>query len=242
MRPVFALLEEIFAFQFDLRGDLRPKLDVVSGFYAVPLILSSDLNEARKAGKVNVQLGEIDEYGSDGTLRLKDDTPLLEADIVVSATGFNQDKSIFDPVTRQQLDLQSDGMYLYRYIVPEKIQNLAFLGHVGALSNISSYGLQAEWIARNLTGRLVSGGTFSETAPTSMKDEIEARKSWARSWMPASKNRGMQVLIHQTHYHDQLLRDMGLSPLRKGNIASEYLMPYVPADYDGIMSGEATGK
>jgi hypothetical protein len=52
---------------------------------------------------------------------------------------------------------------------------------------------------------------------------------------------GMQVLIHQTHYHDQLLRDMGLSRLRKGNIASEYLMsPYEPADYDGIMSGEAT--
>jgi dimethylaniline monooxygenase (N-oxide forming) len=241
MRPVFALIEEIFAFQFDLRGELRPKLDVVYGFYAVPLILSSDLTEARKAGKVNVQLGEIEEFGSDGTLRLKDDTEsVLEADMVVSATGFNQDHSIFHAETRQKLDLQSDGMYLYRYIVPENVPNLAFIGHVGALSNISSYGLQAEWLARNLTGGLVSGGTLSETAPRSMKDEIEARKSWARSWMPASKNRGMQVLIHQTHYHDQLLRDMGLSPLRKGNIASEYLMPYEPADYDGIMSGNAT--
>ena len=59
--------------------------------------------------------------------------------------------------------------------------------------------------------------------------------------MPESANRGMLVLLHQTHYHDQLLRDMGLNPLRKGNVVSEYFMPYEPADYDGIMGGQATG-
>lgn len=242
IRPVFALLEELFAFQFGLRGDLRPKLDLVSSFYKVPYVLNSDLKEARKAGKVNVQIGQIDEYESDGTLRLKEDSSVLEADMVVSATGFNQDYSIFsDPTTRQNLDLQSDGMYLYRYIVPEKVQNLAFIGHVSAVSNISTYGLQAEWLARNLSGSLVSGGTTSETAPTYMKEEIEKRKSWARSWIPESANRGMLVLLHQTHYHDQLLRDMGLNPLRKGNVVAEYLMPYEPADYDGIMGGQTTG-
>jgi dimethylaniline monooxygenase (N-oxide forming) len=242
MRPVFALVEELFAFQFNLRGDLRPKIDVVSGFYKVASVLNSDLTLAKKAGKVNVRIGEIDEYGSDGTLRLKEDSSVLEADMVVSATGFKQDYSIFsDPETRQNLDLQSDGVYLYRFIVPEKVQNLAFIGHVGAISNISTYGLQAEWLARNLTGSLVSGGTTSETAPASMKEEVETRKSWARSWMPESAYRGMLVLLHQTHYHDQLVSDMGMNPLRKGNVVSEYLMPYEPADYDGIMGGRANG-
>jgi dimethylaniline monooxygenase (N-oxide forming) len=236
MRPVFAAVEELFAFQFGLRGDLRPKHDIVDGFYDVAAILNSDLYEARKAGKVNVQMGEIDEYGSNGTLRLKDDS-LLEADLVVFATGFNQDYSLFDPVTRENLDVQSDGIYLYRYIVPEKVRNMAFIGHVATVSNISSYGLQAEWLARNLTGDLVSGSTTSEE--TSMKEEIETRKKWHRSWMPASTNRGMSVLFHQTHYHDQLLRDMGIDPHRKGNFVSEYVMPYEPADYDGIMGGQA---
>jgi dimethylaniline monooxygenase (N-oxide forming) len=240
MRPVFALVEELFAFQFNLRGDLRPKQDVVSNFYGVALVLNSDLSKARKAGKITVQTGEVVKHGSDGTLQLKDGS-LLTADMVISATGFNQDYSVFDPATLEKLDLQSDGMYLYRYIIPEKVQNLAFVGHVGAISNISTYGLQAEWLARNWTGDLVSGGTASgETVPTFVTEEIEARKKWARSWMPNSANRGMLVLLHQTHYHDQLLRDMGLNPHRKGNVVSEYIMPYEPADYDGIMGGQST--
>jgi dimethylaniline monooxygenase (N-oxide forming) len=244
MRPVFALVEELFALQFGLRGELRPKQDVVSDFYQVASVLNSDLNEAKKAGGVTVQIGEISEYGSDGTLRLKEDSSLLEADMVIFGTGFKQDYSIFsEAATHQNLDLQSDGVYLYRYIIPEKIQNLAFIGHMSAISNISTYGLQAEWLARNWTGGLVSGSTTcSETAPTSVKEEIETRKSWARSWMPESASRGMQVLLHQTHYHDQLLRDMGLNPHRKGNFVSEYLMPYEPADYDGIVGGQTTGS
>jgi cation diffusion facilitator CzcD-associated flavoprotein CzcO len=101
MRPVFALVEELFAFQFGLRGDLRPKQDVVSSFYEVGLVLNSDLYDAREAGRVNVCLGEIEQYRSDGTLRLKDNS-VLEADLVVSATGFNQDYSIFlDDATRE---------------------------------------------------------------------------------------------------------------------------------------------
>jgi len=234
VKPIFRMVEELFAFQFALRGDLRPKADVVSSFYKVQFALNSDLTDMRKAGKINFQLGEIDEYVGDNTLRLKDNSS-VEADLVISATGYAQNYSIFsDPTVREDLDLQSDGIYLYRYILPEKVKNLAFIGHVGAISNITTYGVQAEWLARYLTGNLVSGGT-SETTAQHMKDEIETRKHWARSWMPDTTNRGMLLLIHSTYYHDQLLRDMGLNPHRKGNPISEYLMPYEPADYDGII-------
>lgn len=70
-----------------------------------------------------------------------------------------------------------------------------------------------------------------------LKEEIEDRKEWARSWIPESSYRGNLVLLHQTHYHDKLLKEMGGNPIRKGNPFSEYFMPYEPADYDGIMSG-----
>ena len=234
MRPVFRLVEELFAFQFGLRGELRPKGDVVSDFYNVALVLNSDLKEMRKAGKITVQLGEIEKYESDGTTVMLKDGSSVDADLIICATGFRDDYSIFsDPATRKSLDLQDDGIYLYRYMLPEKVPNLAFIGHVGAISNMSSYGLQGEWLARKLSGTLVSGGTTTK----SVHEEIEVRKAWARSWMPKSAKRGMLVLLHQTHYHDQLLRDMGLNPHRKSNILSEYLMPYEPADYDGIMGG-----
>jgi cation diffusion facilitator CzcD-associated flavoprotein CzcO len=235
MRPVFGIVEELFAFQFNLRGNLRPKDDVVSDFYNVALVLNSDLKDMRKAGKVAVQMGEIQEIDNDGTTIKLKDASKLQADLLVFSTGFTQDYSMFDPSTIRDLDLQEDGMYLYRYILPEKVPNLAFIGHVAAISNISSYGLQAEWLARNLTGCLISGGSESST-PETMHAEIEARKQWARSWMPKSDRRGMLVLLHQTHYHDQLLRDMGENPHRKGGLA-EYLMPYEPADYNGIMGG-----
>lgn len=229
MRPVFGLVEELFAFQFNLRGELRPKADVVSDFYDVALVLNSDLKEMRKAGKVSVKTNEIDRFEPDGCAVLLKDGSSLTADMVVYAAGFNQDYSIFsDPATLQDLNLQSDGMYLYRYILPEKVENLAFIGHTGAISNMSTYGLQAEWLARNLSGEIVADGA-------SMKEEIAERMSWARSWMPESAYRGMLVLLHQTHYHDQLLKDMGMNPHRKSNILSEYLMPYAPADYNGIV-------
>ena len=233
MRPVFGAVEELFAFQFGLSGDLRPKSDVVTSFYGVALVLNSDLKDMRKEGKIDVKMGEIESYSGDKSVSLKDGSS-LEADLIVFATGFqNGLPMITDPTIRQKLNLQnSDGMYLYRYILPDKVENLAFVGHMSAISNISSYGLQAEWLARYLTGGLVA-----EPTPAIMQEEIKARQHWARSWMPDSANRGMNVLLHQTHYHDQLLTDMGLDPCRKSNILAEYIMPYEPADYNGIMGG-----
>jgi len=235
MRPVFGLVEELFAFQFGLRGELRPKGDVVSDFYKVALVLDSELKEMRESGKLDVKLGEIESFGKDGSSVFLKDGSSLTADLVVAATGFSQDFSYFsDPSIVEALDIQKDGLFLYNYMLPEKVPNLAFLGNVGAISNISSYGLQAEWLARHLTGDLIHGDTLSQET---MREEIEARKEWARSWIPESSNRGNLVLLHQTHYHDKLLKEMGENPHRKSNIFSEYFMPYECADYSGIMGG-----
>ncbi|KAG7337419.1 monooxygenase domain protein [Nitzschia inconspicua] len=232
MKPVFRAVEELFAFQYGLYGDIRPKADVVKDFYDVALLLNSDLTDLRKVGKVTVQMGEMESFDSTSNQLTLKDGNTLDADLIVCATGFAQDYSILDADTTTGLDLQDDGMYLYRYILPEKVSNLAFIGHMAATTNISSYGIQAEWLARYLCNELVE-------VPTEdcVSKDIEARKEWARSWMPAVPNRGMNILLHQTHYHDQLLRDMGENPHRKSNPLSEYLMPYEPADYNGIMGG-----
>jgi cation diffusion facilitator CzcD-associated flavoprotein CzcO len=228
--PIFRAVQELFAIQFGLRGDLRPRTDIVADFYDVALVLNSDFQKLRKDNEaVKVQLGEIRELKADGKALLLSDGTSVEADLIVAATGYEQHFDFFDDRSRNELDVQSDGLYLHRYVLPEKVPNLAFVGYVAAISNISTYGLQAEWLARYLTGDLVSGSIPNPK-------EIEERKAWARSWMPDTSNRGMLVLLHQTHYHDQLLRDMGENPSRKGGIA-EYIMPYEPADYNGIMGG-----
>jgi hypothetical protein len=51
--------------------------------------------------------------------------------------------------------------------------------------------------------------------------------------MPETKSRANLVLLHQIHYHDSLLADMGISSSK--NCLAELLMPYTPWDYDGII-------
>jgi len=189
-------------------------------------VLDNKIQRLRATGMLEVRNGEIAGYKGK-TLELKSGD-VLEADLVVFGTGFRQDYSIFPHDLREKLEIEQDGLYLYRYILPSKIDNLAFVGKVAAVSNISSYGLQAEWLARKIV---------TQTLPSQEERaaEIAVRKQWARSWMPETAGRGSLVLLHQTHYHDQLLRDIGERPLRKGNLLSEYLMPYVSQDYNGIL-------
>lgn len=236
-RPIFRIVEELFAFQFGLKGELRPQGDVVTDFYKVAMVLDSTLKQMRESGQIQVKVGEMDHYGSDGKSIHLHDGSVLPTDLVIAATGFAQDYSVFsDPTTRSALDMEKDGLYLYNYILPPKLPHLAFIGHVSAISNISTYGLQAEWLARHWTGALAVAKQDTITEASAMQREIEARKTWARSFMPASSSRGMQVLLHHTHYHDRLLKEMGINAHRKSNPLSEYLMPYEPADYDGIMA------
>lgn len=69
-----------------------------------------------------------------------------------------------------------------------------------------------------------------------MEAEVEAVKAWKRSWMPDTGARASLVLLHQTHFHDQLLKDMELPHRRKGaNVVAELLMPYTPADYSTVV-------
>ena len=54
--------------------------------------------------------------------------------------------------------------------------------------------------------------------------------------MPATASRASLILLHQTSYHDQLLRDMDEEHRRKWpNMFAELLWPYHPTDYCGII-------
>lgn len=228
-RPIYRFYEFLVAWQFNLKGSLYPQADVIRGFYNVHLSVNDDHTNLRKQGQIDMKVGEIDEFKDDGTTLVLKDGSTVSADLVVSATGFRENYSFFEDPTKL-LDIEDDGVYLYRYILPKNVPNLAFIGHVNAVSNICTYGLQAEWLARYLAQDLVEEPT-SEKIST----DIEARKEWARRFMPESKIRGMTILLHQAHYWDLLLSDMGVNPYRKSNIFAEYLMVYGPADYSGII-------
>lgn len=55
--------------------------------------------------------------------------------------------------------------------------------------------------------------------------------------MPDTPSRASLILLHQTHYHDSLLKDMSIPHRRKGsNYIAELFLPYEGGDYDGIFN------
>lgn len=244
MRPVFAVVEALFAFQLGQRGPLLPDADVVADFYAGAHVLSSEFKAARASGAVTAVRGAVACLTPRG-VALADGTE-LEADVVVCGTGFKREYAFLSLDVRRALGLDApgdapaaapaapDGVWLYRSIMPLAVANLAFVGsEVATISNIGTYALQAEWLARLLTGRLVLPPRAAIDA------DVAAHKAWARSWMPATPARGANVLLHQTHYHDALLKDMNIPHRRKGaNVLAELFAPYTPQDYDGIIEGK----
>jgi dimethylaniline monooxygenase (N-oxide forming) len=147
--PIYKLYEILVAWQFNLFGKLYPKTPVMRDFYNIHYSVNNDLTIMRKKGKVNLQVGEIVQFKDDGsTLALKDGST-LSADLVVAATGFKEDYTIFEE-PKKLLNIEDDGVYMYRFMLPPNVPNIAFIGHVNAVSNIGTYGLQAEWLARYL--------------------------------------------------------------------------------------------
>ena len=74
-----------------------------------------------------------------------------------------------------------------------------------------------------------------------MWSEITNTKAWKRKMVPFSKARATTLHLHMQKYHDELVRDMGLSPyLKQGVFAwlKEAFSPYQPSDYAEIASGE----
>jgi len=232
MAVVFKVVEVLFAAQFrNLSGPLSPlgKCDVVEDFYGYAQVLNYDFRDLVRSGAIEWRKGTIESYSS--TSVSIDGSP-NDVDVVIHATGFKKDYSIFPESTVKELNIEEDGLYLYKHIVPATVPRLGFVGsEMAAVSNSSSYGLQADWLAR------LWAGSLKKTPSTqTMKDEIAATRAWKRNWMPHTPCRASLVLLHQTHYHDSLLKDMGVQHRRKGsNFIAELLMPYQPRDYDGIM-------
>jgi dimethylaniline monooxygenase (N-oxide forming) len=136
----------------------------------------------------------------------------------------------------ERLNVQKDGLYLYRHILPPSVPGLAFIGsECATIFNCTNSGLQA---------RLLSGDKAMKRTrclgEKAMNDEAQTLQTFARSFMPETPSRSSLVLLHQLHYYDQLLTDMGENPSRKSNPMAEYLGSYYSSDYNNIVGRTAS--
>jgi dimethylaniline monooxygenase (N-oxide forming) len=220
--------------RFGSRVSLVPTKPVeFDGFSETAMLPRPEFHRLLRKGVIEPQRTEIAEYTPTG-LTLKNGTS-LKADVVVLATGWETDYGFLPEMVRSRIKFEEDGIYLYRQMVHPDVPNLVFIGHASTVINILTYNLQARWLGELIKGR------HRLPSREDMLRTIEAMKAWKRKSFPFSRTRGARLVFHMQHYHDELLKDFGATPLRKNGIFAplkEVFAPYQPSDYRSIVSGE----
>jgi len=222
------IVELMFRVQFRLTGDLVPETRIEHDVFSGGQILNYDFRNMLKDGKVSAIKGNIEKLHPQH-VELQDGRK-LPCDLLVFGTGFAKSYDLFDRMVQNKLNVQPDGLYLHRNIIPPNVANLAFVGcEVSTFNNILTHALQAEWLARILAGHV----ELPEVSRMHMR--IEKWQAWKRGWMPPTSARAAIWQLHMLKYHDRLMMDMGEPHLRKGlNKLAEMFAPYSAADYRDI--------
>lgn len=161
-----------------------------------------------------------------------DDGVTLPVDCVVFGTGWKTGFNYLPKDLRITLGEESDGIYLYRHILHPDVPNLAFVGRASSFMSVTTFSLQARWLAEAVVGNIVLPSVDE------MQTAIDELRRWKQSWMPTGSARSATLLLHMTHYHDELLRDLGADPLRKQGVLAplkELLVPYQASDFREVV-------
>lgn len=220
-------------FEIALRAQFRlksaqalPSRRLEQDIFTGDFVASPDIYSLIHKGRIRMQQASIAQFTADG-VELDNGTH-VGADLVVLGTGWESDRS-FLPDDFQSL-IDDDGLYLYRHMLHPDFPSIAFVGLASTFNNSLSDYLEARWLVAWLKGDI--------TLPPrdELLGEIEKLKAWKRSFMPDQRSRGSLLQPHALHFHDELLRDMGINYRRKSNFLAEIFGAYLPADYKEIPS------
>jgi len=196
--------------------------DIFTGDFVASPTIYSLINK----GTIRTERASIKRFTEDG-IELSNGAH-VQADTVVLGTGWEYDRSFLPD--EFQTALEDDGLYLYRHILHPDIPNIVFVGLASTFNNSLSDYLEARWLVALLKGDL------QLPDKEKMLSEIEHMKAWKRKIMPEQQSRGSLLQVHILHFHDELLRDLGINWRRKGNSIAELFGAYLPADYKDLPS------
>ncbi|WP_428261743.1 flavin-containing monooxygenase [Haliangium sp.] len=211
------------------RAGALPSTRFENDLFTGGILPTDDTYPLLRSGQVQPRRGQIERFTDTGVQL--DDGDRIDTDVVVFATGWQRDDSLLPAPVRAQLD--DDGLYLYRHILPVGVPNLAFIGWASTYSNSLTSHLTGLWLTHLLTGRIAA------PEAEAMAREVADMKRWKRGFMPSLSCRGSMLQLHMWHFHDELLTDMGLPARRKSNPVAELFGDYGPADYAGLFTAAA---
>ncbi|KAJ9520088.1 hypothetical protein QJQ45_030011 [Haematococcus lacustris] len=224
---------------FNLSAERLPMERLPRDLFSGSQILDNKAAKWIMPGAVPTVRGSIQSFTANGILL--QDGSFLRADLVLFCTGYTKSYEYLPGTLRAKLDLQKDGLYLYRKYadplvawlpprLPSPLDCLA--AEVSTYNNILTSGLQSLWLTALLQGRV-------QLPPVQvMQADVKEQQRWKRKVMPAQQHRGCVLMLYMQCYHDQLVTDLGLSPYRKGWALGprERLAPYTSADYSPLFN------
>ncbi|GLI59487.1 hypothetical protein VaNZ11_001372 [Volvox africanus] len=227
-------MESLISRKFRITEQMRPRVHLPADLFYGGQILDNTMDKLVRNEALLTIKGEINRFVRNGVIL--QDGNFVAADLVLYCTGYLKTYDYLEGEMRSRLDLQKDGLYLYRNCLPYAVPHLAFIGsEVSTYNNILTQGLQALWLAH------VLGGRIQLPSPAAITEDIRAQQRWRRAVMPAQRSRGSVLMLYMMQYHDQLLADMGQPPHRKGfNLFAECFGAYTAADYEDLLSEDHT--
>ncbi|WP_316575460.1 flavin-containing monooxygenase [Nocardia canadensis] len=157
---------------------------------------------------------------SDGTLKL--------AEIVVCATGYQQEVPFLTPFVRRSLTDEVGDFRLFRNILPVEVPNLTFAGYNNSNVSALSAEVGAHWIAGLLTGK------FVPPMPEQMNSEIDERLRWSRERTEGHHAQGASVVPFSLANIDEMLDDLR-TPLPLTSRLAQWVRPVRPATYRRVL-------
>lgn len=223
-------MEALLSTQFGLRRcDLRPEHrlsdQLTSGF-----VLSPDrFFEHVRSRRIRIHKDTVERL--DRRLVLLTGGDEIAADMIVFATGFNQEIPFLDPSVRDRI-IDVDGRYhLYKSLVPPDFPSLGFVGYNSSLFTPITSEIGARWLVEFVAGRI-------STPPScEMHREIATELELGKAVRPfAGKFTGVAVAPYTYRYLDILLNDLGLEwPTTRLGRLCRYIKPFRPSDFAPVV-------
>ncbi|MGE3284936.1 MAG: flavin-containing monooxygenase [Pseudonocardia sp.] len=232
-------LGPVSARQFGLAElDLEPRgrfQDIVRG--AIGLTTDGFYDQVR-AGALTVRRDRCITrlLEKDGTPHVElDDGCVLQADLLVCATGFRQGVPFLDEEVAARLTDERGNFLLYRQIVPVGdgslddglVDDLTFAGYNSSFFSPLNAEMAAVWTAERLAGRL----RLPDRA--AMRAHVDAQLAFMDSATDGHHCHGTKIIPFSLHNVDEVLDDLGLN-LSRGVRVRQWLSPVDPRAYRGV--------
>lgn len=195
--------------------EMIPEVHVTSGIENNGI--GAEFYQLLKEGRVSIRRVRNISYSDTDKIKL-DSGEQLDADVVIFATGWQQNISFLDADLRNEI--RKDGWFqLYRHVLPPRERRMGFIGYASSGNQPLTSEISAHWLSQYFRNELKLPDT------SEMEQEIAKVRRWTQEVFPR-RNEGYFIGAYVGNYVDELMEDMGLPTRRTGNFFSEYWGPF----------------